>query len=74
MTESKNPHLSIYIAAKKCLIITCGWDLAEWLERLTTNAEVATILGSIPASSGIWGAAKETVLNKALKNPLKNLP
>ncbi len=29
----------------------CGWDLAEWLERLTANAVVATILGSIPASS-----------------------
>ncbi len=28
-----------------------GWDLAEWLERLTTNAEVATALGSVPVSS-----------------------
>ncbi len=28
----------------------CGWDLAEWLERLTANAVVATVLGSIPAS------------------------
>ncbi len=28
-----------------------GWDLSEWLERLTANAEVATVLGSIPASS-----------------------
>ncbi len=28
-----------------------GWDLAEWLDRLTANAEVATVLGSIPASS-----------------------
>ncbi len=27
------------------------WDLALWLERLTTNAEVATVVGSIPASS-----------------------
>ncbi len=26
-------------------------DLAEWLERLTANAEVVTVLGSIPASS-----------------------
>jgi hypothetical protein len=26
-------------------------DLAEWLERLTANAVVATVLGSIPASS-----------------------
>jgi hypothetical protein len=28
----------------------CGWDLAERLERLTANAKVATVLGSIPAS------------------------
>jgi len=46
-------------------------DLSEWIERrLAANAEVATILGSIPASSDtvesvfIWGAADETVLNK----------
>ncbi len=28
-------------------------DLAEWLERLTAISEVATVLGSIPASSDI---------------------
>jgi hypothetical protein len=30
-----------------------GWNLglAEWLERMTANAKVATVLGSIPASS-----------------------
>ncbi len=28
-----------------------GWDLAEWFERLTANAVIATVLGSIPASS-----------------------
>jgi hypothetical protein len=27
------------------------WDLAEWLDRLTANAKVATGLGSTPASS-----------------------
>jgi hypothetical protein len=26
-------------------------DLAEWLKRLSANAKVATVLGSIPASS-----------------------
>ncbi len=31
--------------------INSGWDLAEWLERPTANAEVATVLGSIPAVS-----------------------
>jgi hypothetical protein len=29
----------------------CGWDLAKWLQRLTVNAKVATVLDSIPASS-----------------------
>jgi hypothetical protein len=29
----------------------CGWYPAELLERLTANAVVATVLGSIPASS-----------------------
>ncbi len=38
------PFLSVY--SKN------GWDLAEWLERLTANAPVATVLGSIPASVG----------------------
>ncbi len=28
-----------------------GWDLAKWLERLTANVVVATVLSSIPASS-----------------------
>ncbi len=31
--------------------LACGWDLSYWLEWLTANAEVATVLGSILASS-----------------------
>jgi hypothetical protein len=45
-----------------------------WLERLTDNAEVATFLGSIPASSDTVeseGAADETVLNKVQKKTPK---
>ncbi len=30
---------------------SAAWGIAEWLERLTANVEVATVLGSIPASS-----------------------
>ncbi len=30
--------------------LDCGLDLAKWLERLTANAPVATVQGSIPAS------------------------
>jgi hypothetical protein len=44
-------------------------DLAEWLDRLTASAEVATILGPIPASSETVeseGAADEAVLYKTL--------
>jgi hypothetical protein len=43
-----------------------GWDLAEWLERLTANAVVIAVLGSIPASSDTVeseGAADTAVLN-----------
>ncbi len=44
---------------------------ANHLMFLTANAEVATVLGSIPASSDtdskIWKAADEAVLNKVLK-------
>jgi hypothetical protein len=40
-------------------------DLAEWLERLTANAVVAT-LGLILRHSGIWGAADEAMLNIVL--------
>jgi len=48
-----------------------GWDLDEWLERLslTANAKVATVLGSIPASSdicGFTGAPDEAGLNDAI--------
>jgi hypothetical protein len=31
--------------------ILLGWDLATWLERLTFNVKVSTVLGLIPASS-----------------------
>jgi hypothetical protein len=48
--------------------IRCGWDLhiAECLERLTTNAKVATVLGSIQGSSDTVEsrAADEAVLDK----------
>ncbi len=48
----------------------CGWDLAEILERLTANAIVATVLGSISASSDTVesedGRSDEIVLNKVL--------
>ncbi len=35
----------------ECDLAEGGWDLAEWLERLTANAVVATVLDSISASS-----------------------
>jgi hypothetical protein len=33
------------------ILSSCGGDIAEWLEPLTGNAKVATVLGSIPTSS-----------------------
>ncbi len=48
----------------------CGWDLAEWSERLTTN----TVDSSILRHSGIWGAADEAVFNYVLKNKSKKSP
>jgi hypothetical protein len=57
-------------------------DLAEWLERLTANAVVATVLGFDPSvlrHSGIWGAADEAVLTivhkkkKIQKSHFKNI-
>jgi hypothetical protein len=47
-------------------------DLAEWLERLTANAVVATVLGSIPASSDT--VADEAVLNKVSKKQQQKSP
>ncbi len=35
------------------ITLQCGSDLAERLERLTANADVTAVLGSIPASTGI---------------------
>jgi predicted site-specific integrase-resolvase len=49
------------------------WDLAEWLERLTANAEVATVLGSIQASTD-WGAADEAMLKKVLLKKSPKIP
>ncbi len=46
-------------------------DLAERLEHLTANAEVATILGLFSASSNTVesdGAADDAELNKVQKN------
>jgi hypothetical protein len=40
-----------FISTSAFKVSVSGWDVAEWLERLTDNAEVATVLGSIPASS-----------------------
>ncbi len=36
-----------------------GWDLDEWLERLIANAEVATVLGLIWASSDTVESEKQ---------------
>ncbi len=58
-----------------CVLYVCflgGWDLTEWLERLTANAEVATVLGSISASSDtVEGRQMKQCWIKQLKNENK---
>ncbi len=63
-------------------ILGIAMDGMGWMRssrRLTANTKVATVLGSIPASSrhsGIWGTADEAVSNKVhfKKYNNKNLP
>ncbi len=43
MKKKKDVKMSAMLSEER-------WDLAEWLERLAVNAEVATV-GAIPASS-----------------------
>jgi hypothetical protein len=54
-------------------------DFAEWLERLTVNAIGATVLGSIPASSGTVESEGRQIkqcwisyIKKIKKSPCKN--
>ncbi len=54
-----------------------GWDLAKCLERLAVNAKVATVLGSIPASSDTveseWRQMKQCWIKYIkIKNPQKS--
>ncbi len=56
----------------------CGWDLAEWLKRLTANAKVAFVLGSIPASSDTvesegWQMNQCWIKYGTQQNPRKSL-
>ncbi len=51
-----------------CKFVSRGWDLAEWLERLTANAKVATVLGSIPASTETM-ESEGRLWKKCFKNP-----
>jgi hypothetical protein len=45
--------------------------IAEGLERLTANVEVATVLSSIPASSDTVSADDEAVFNKVMQKSKK---
>ncbi len=56
------------------LEVLSGWDLAEWLERLTANAEVATVLGSVPASSKIVESEGRCLIEYMGKPSQKNHP
>ena len=45
----------------------CGLDLAEWLERLTANAEAETVLGSIPTFSDTLESEGRTTKKCSIK-------
>ena len=47
----RNNYKQLLLFQKRDIANNCGWDVAEWLERLTVITEVATVLGSIPAST-----------------------
>ncbi len=70
--------ISLFYHILPFFTIFCGWDLAEWLERLAAN--VVTVLHGIDPSilrhSKIIGAADEAVLNNVhkTKKSKKNLP
>jgi hypothetical protein len=50
-------------------------SIAKWLEYLTANAKVVTVLGSIPASTDPWNlrAVDESVLIKCMKKIKKDI-
>ncbi len=57
------------------LFLYRGWDLAKWLERLTANAKVATVLDSISASSDkVESEGRQMKMNKVHKKLIKNPP
>jgi hypothetical protein len=41
----------LQLFCRKAIIFISGWDLAEWFGHLTAHATVATVLGSMSASS-----------------------
>jgi hypothetical protein len=51
MTAKESQNRNSDTAFRTMSDVACGWDVAEWLECLTASAEVATVMGSIPASS-----------------------
>jgi hypothetical protein len=60
-------HISLNKVSTAMVRYFYRWDLTEWLERLTANAEIATVLSSTPAPSDTLesGGADEAVLNTA---------
>ncbi len=49
-------------------------DLAEWLKRLSANAKVATVLGSIPASSDTVDSEGRQTKHRWINYRAKNSP
>jgi hypothetical protein len=64
----KSGQKNFKAALKSCRKKWLNVDLAKWLERLTAKVNVATVLGSIPASSKKWNmrGGDEAVLKEVL--------
>ncbi len=52
-------------------ILPSGWDLSKRLKRLTANAKVATVLGSIPASADTLESKGRQIKQSWSKNKTK---
>ncbi len=51
----------LQLFCRKAIIFVSGGDLAKWFGHLTAHAKVATILGSMPASSDTLGSHMQKI-------------
>ncbi len=62
----------LQLFCRKAIIFTSGWDLAEWFGHLIAHAKVATVLGSMPASSDTLESDRQKIKQRWIEY-FKNL-